>query len=207
MVPDGTKREVVPTIHAWYIHLNSGDHAVDLREETIESKEVFSGRLVKLRVDRVRLPDGRESTREIVVHRGAVAAVPLIDSDRVIMVRQFRQAAGETLLEIPAGTLDPGEDPVDCVVRELEEEIGYHANRVTPMFRSYLAPGYSSEMLHTFLAEDLVQVSSSSDEDEFIEIVEIPLDEAVDKILTGEIKDAKSICGILMAKRILSLRG
>ncbi|MGQ9455189.1 MAG: NUDIX domain-containing protein [Armatimonadota bacterium] len=180
---------------------------MDLREETIESTEVFSGRLVKLRVDRVRLPDGRESTREIVVHRGAVAAVPLIDSDRVIMVRQFRQAAGEALLEIPAGTLDPGEDPVDCVVRELEEEIGYHANQLTPMFRSYLAPGYSSEMLHTFLAEGLVRASGRCDEDEFIEIVEIPLSEAVDKILTGEIKDAKSICGILMAQRILSMRG
>ncbi|MDH7602106.1 MAG: NUDIX hydrolase [Armatimonadota bacterium] len=179
---------------------------MELREETIESKEVFSGRLVKLRVDRVRLPNGRESTREVVVHRGAVAAVPLIDSDRVVMVRQFRQAAGETLLEIPAGTLDPGEDPAECVIRELEEEIGRRPNRVTLMFRSYLAPGYSSEMLHTFLAEDLVPIESSSDEDEFIEIVEVRLDEAVDKILSGEIKDAKSICGILMAQRFLATR-
>ncbi len=177
---------------------------MELLEETIDSKEVFSGRVVKLRVDRVRLPNGRESTREVVVHRGAVAAVPLIDSDRVIMVRQFRQAAGEALLEIPAGTLDPGEDPMDCVIRELEEEIGYHANRITPMFRSYLAPGYSSEMLHTFLAEDLVPTSSRSDEDEFIEIVEVPFNEAVEKILSGEIKDAKSICGILMAQRFLA---
>jgi ADP-ribose pyrophosphatase len=179
---------------------------MELREETIESTEVFSGRLVKLRVDRVRLPNGCESTREIVVHRGAVAAVPLIDSDTVVMVRQFRQAAGETLIEIPAGTLDPGEDPVACVVRELEEEIGYHANRVTAMFRSYLAPGYSSEMLHTFLAEGLVKVGAHTDADEFIEVVEVPLREAVGKILSGEIKDAKSICGILMAQRFLASR-
>jgi len=179
---------------------------LELREETIDSTVVFSGRIVKLRVDRVRLPNGRESTREVVVHRGAVAAVPLIDSHRVIMVRQFRQAAGETLLEIPAGTLDSGEDPVDCVVRELEEEIGYHANRVTLMFRSYLAPGYSSEMLHTFLAEDLVPKPTHSDEDEFIEIVELPLEEAIDKIRSGDIKDAKSICGILMAQQFLALR-
>lgn len=179
---------------------------MELREETIESKEVFTGRLVKLRVDRVRLPNGHESTREIVVHRGAVAAVPLIDSDTVVMVRQFRQAAGETLLEIPAGTLDPGEDPEACVVRELEEEIGYHANRVTTMFSSYLAPGYSSEMLHTFLAEDLTKAQAHADADQFIEVVEVPLHEAVGKILSGEIKDAKSICGILMAQRFLASR-
>ncbi len=179
---------------------------MDLREETIDSREVFSGRLVKLRVDRVRLPSGRKTTREVVVHRGAVAAVPLIDADTFVLVRQFRQAAGEILLEIPAGTLDPSEDPVACVVRELEEEIGYHADRVTEMFRSYLAPGYSSEMLHTFLAEDLAKVGAHAEADEFIEIVEVPMDEAADKILSGEIKDAKSICGILMAQRVLASR-
>jgi len=177
---------------------------MELRESTIDSKEVFSGHLVKLRVDTVRLPNGHETTREIVVHRGAVAAVPLLDGDRVVMVRQFRQAAGEALLEIPAGTLEPGEDPTACVLRELEEEIGYHSNKITPMFRSYLAPGYSSEMLHTFLAEDLVKVGQRVEPDEFIEIVEVPIHEAVGKILSGEIKDAKSICGILMAQRFLS---
>ena len=179
---------------------------MDLREETIQSELVFNGRLVKLRVDTVRLPNGKESTREVVVHRGAVAAVPLLDSDTVIMVRQFRQAAGECLLEIPAGTLDPGEDPKACVSRELEEEIGYRSNKQTLMFQSYLAPGYSSEMLHTFLAEDLVKVEQHSEEDEFIEIVEIPIDEAVSRIISGEIKDAKSICGILMAQRFLASR-
>ncbi len=180
---------------------------MDLREETIESREAFSGRLVKLRVDTVRLPNGRQTTREIVVHRGAVAAVPLIDSGRVVMVRQFRQAAGEVLLEIPAGTLDPNEDSYACVARELEEEIGYHSGRLTLMFRSYLAPGYSSEMLHTFLAEDLVKVGQHAEEDEFLEVVELPLDEAAAKIISGEIKDAKSICGILMAQRFLASRG
>ena len=179
---------------------------MELREETIESKEAFSGRLVKLRVDTVRLPNGNVATREIVVHRGAIAAVPLIDHEKVIMVRQFRQAAGETLLEIPAGTLEPGEDPFAAVVRELGEEIGYHSNKLTPMFRSYLAPGYSSEMLHTFLAEELVKTQAHTEPDEFIEVVEVPLAEAVEKILLGEIKDAKSICGILMAQRFLADR-
>lgn len=179
---------------------------MDLREETIESKEVFSGRLIKLRVDTVRLPDGKEARREIVVHRGAVAAVPLLDGDRIVMVRQFRQAAREVLMEIPAGTLDAGEDPFACVARELGEEIGYTANKLTLMFRSYLAPGYSSEMLHTFLAEDLVKAEAHADADEFLEIVEIPMAEAVEKIVSGEIKDAKSICGILMAQRFLASR-
>ncbi len=179
---------------------------MNLNEETIRSEEAFSGRLVKLRVDTVRLPDGREARREIVVHRGAVAAVPLMDGDRVMMVRQFRQAAGEVLLEIPAGTLDPGEDPMACMARELGEEIGYTSSKLTLMFRSYLAPGYSSEMLHTFLAEDLVRVNSPRDADEFIEVVEIPVAEAVGKITSGEIKDAKTICGILMAQRFLASR-
>lgn len=179
---------------------------MDLTESTLESSVVFDGKLVKLRVDKVRLPNGDEARREIVVHRGAIAAVPLIDHENIILVRQFRQAAGEPLLEIPAGTLEVGEDPGDCVVRELEEETGYHANRLTLMFSSYLAPGYSTEMLHTYLAEELKDIGAHSEPDEFIELVILPLADAVEKILSGEIKDAKSICGILMAQRFISQR-
>jgi ADP-ribose pyrophosphatase len=177
-----------------------------LREETVSSREAFNGRLVKLRVDTVRLPNGKETTREIVVHRGAVAMVPLLDSEKIVMVRQFRQAANEILMEIPAGTLELGEDPAACADRELREEIGYKAGRMTEMFRSYLAPGYSSEMLHTFLAEDLEVASAEADADEFMEIVEVAVDDAVDLICSGGIKDAKTICGVLMAQRILSSR-
>ncbi len=179
---------------------------MELREETISSEQIYDGRIVKLRVDTVRLPDGRETTREVVVHRGAVTAVPLIDSESIVMVRQFRQAAGETLLEIPAGGLEHGEDPVACAERELREEIGYHPNKLTLMFKSYLAPGYSSEMLHTYLAEDLVESSEKSDDDEFLEVVEVRMSDAVELIRSGEIKDAKTICGIMMAQRILSTR-
>jgi ADP-ribose pyrophosphatase len=176
---------------------------MELREETLASDEVFAGRLVRVRVDRVRLPDGRETTREVVVHRGAVTAVPMLDADRVVMIKQFRQAAGETLLGIPAGTLEHGEAPLTCAQRELREEIGYHPNKLTLMFRSYLAPGYSSEMLHTFLAEDLVRAEAEPDADEFVEVVEVRLREALEMIRSGEIKDAKTICGILMAQRML----
>lgn len=174
---------------------------MELREETIESTEAFNGKLVKLRVDRVRLPNGHETTREIVVHRGAVAIVPMIDGERIVMIRQFRQAAGEVLMEIPAGTLEPGEDPLDCADRELQEEIGYKADRLELMFKSYLAPGYSSEMLHTFMAHGLNATRVDREPDEFIEVVEVPLTDAVKMIQSGEIKDAKTICGILMADR------
>jgi len=176
---------------------------MELREQTIESNEVFSGRLVKLRVDKVRLPDGRETTREVVVHRGAVAVVPVTDDGKVILVRQYRQAAGEVLMEIPAGTLEPGEDPADCARREVQEEVGYRSDDLSLLFRSYLAPGYSTEMLHTFVARKLTRVGADRDADEFIEVVEAPIDDALRFIETGSIKDAKTICGILMAIRKL----
>ncbi|MEN6355914.1 MAG: NUDIX hydrolase [Armatimonadota bacterium] len=175
---------------------------MELKEETIDSRIAFEGRLIKLRVDTVRLPSGRQSTREVVVHRGAVAAVPMLDSDRIVMVRQFRQAAGEILLELPAGTLEANEEPVHCVSRELEEEIGYKAGKLTPLFCSYLAPGYSSEMLHMFLAENLEKIQARPEDDEFIDIVEVSIDDAVELIRSGGIKDAKTICGIMMAQKI-----
>ena len=175
---------------------------MDLTEKTIESKRIFEGRVVNLRVDTVELPNGRISTREVVEHRGAVAIVPMIDHEQVVLVRQFRQATGGTLLEIPAGTLDKGEDPFDCARRELGEEIGYHPRKLTKMFHSYLAPGYSTEMLHTFLAEDLERVGENRDADEFMEVVTINLRDAVEMIRGGDIIDAKSICGLLLASRV-----
>lgn len=176
---------------------------MNLREKTIESEKIYQGRVVNLRVDTVELPDGRMSKREIVEHRGAVAIVPLLDASRVVMVRQYRQAAGEILTEIPAGTLDPGEDAEACARRELAEEIGYFPGKLTKMFSTYLAPGYSSEMLHTFLAEDLTSAQADHDEDEFLEVIEVELAAAAKMIRTGEIKDAKSVCGILMAQRLV----
>jgi len=174
---------------------------MELREKTIDTKRVYDGRVVNLRVDTVELPGGRHTTREVVELRGAVAIVPLIDSYTVVMVRQFRQAAGEVLLEIPAGTLEVGEDPDDCAARELIEETGYRAGTLDKMFKSYLAPGYSSEMLHTYLATNLEKDIAAPEADEFLEIVSVKLDDAVAMIETGEIKDAKSICGLLMAYR------
>lgn len=169
-------------------------------EVTLHSRRVFEGKVVSLRVDTVRIANGREATREVVEHPGAVAMVPFLPDGRVILVRQFRQATGRVLLEIPAGTLHPGEEPEECARRELREEIGYEPGRLERMFSSYLAPGYSSEMLHVFLAGELKPAEGSTDEDETVEAEVLPLQKAVDMIRTGEIKDAKTICGLLLGR-------
>ena len=184
---------------------------MDLNEKTLSSSRIYDGRILNVRVDTVELPDGRVSTREVVEHRGAVAVVPILDTDRIVMVRQFRQPVGEVLLEIPAGTLAPGEDPDDCALRELAEETGYRAGELRKLFSSYLAPGYSSEMLHTYLATGLSKpvlskveaTEANTDADEFVEIVVVRFSDAVGMISSGEIRDAKTICGVLMAQRVL----
>jgi len=178
----------------------TGDAGPRMREVTLHSRLVFEGKVVNLRVDTVRIPSGREATREVVEHRGAVAMVPLLDDGRVVLVRQFRQAVGEVLLEIPAGTLNAGEEPDECARRELREEIRYEPAKLEEMFASYLAPGYSSEMLHVFLATELTPAEGETDEDETVEVEILPLDKAVEMIRTGEIKDAKTICGLLLAR-------
>ena len=174
-----------------------------LREEVLRSEIVFRGRLLTVRVDHVRLPDGHESTREVVVHPGAVAMVPLLDARHVLLVRQWRHATGRALLEIPAGALNPGEEPLICAERELMEEIGYRPRHLSPLYSTFLAPGYSSEMLHIFLAEDLVPEKLAHDEDERLEVVSLTWEEIDDLLLRGEFADAKTLNGLLLARRLL----
>jgi ADP-ribose pyrophosphatase len=174
--------------------------ADSLAEETLDSRWGFEGRLVRVRVDRVLLPTGSQSTREVIVHPGAVAIVPVHADGTVVLVRQWRQAAGKALLEVPAGTLEAGEDPSDCAHRELAEEVCLAAGSMVRLFASYLAPGYSSELLHTFLATDLTPAEGQPDADELIEVVRLPLDRAREMVLAGEVEDAKTICGLLLAE-------
>ena len=180
--------------------------AENLREEILSSKIAFSGRLLTLRVDTVKLPDGRVSTREVVAHPGAVAMVPLLDAEHVLLVRQWRTAAGRALLEIPAGTLSPGEDPATCAARELMEEVGYRPRTLTPLYATFLAPGYSSEMLHVFLAENLTPEKQAHDEDEVLEVVTVTWDEIDDLLLRGEFADAKTLAGLLLTQKVLGKR-
>ena len=173
-------------------------------EETVTStKRIYDGRIINLRLDTVLMPDGKLSQREIIEHRGAVAMVPLHADKTVVLVRQFRRPAAASLLEIPAGTRDAQEDIELCARRELAEEVNLSAGRMVKLFHSYVAPGYSTEVIHTFLALDLTHSEGKTDEDEFLEIVRLPLDEALTKIGNGEIVDSKSISALLFVARLL----
>jgi ADP-ribose pyrophosphatase len=173
-------------------------------EELIRREYPYRGRILNLRLDRVRLPDGRETTREVAEHRGAVAIVAVDAQGRVILVRQYRHAVERDLLEIPAGTLEPDEPPEQTAPRELKEETGYSAQRWEPLGRFYPSPGVLSEEMHLYLARDLVEGMSEAMEDENIEVEKVPLPDALDMVARGEIVDAKSIVGLLLAQKILN---
>jgi ADP-ribose pyrophosphatase len=179
------------------------DKSAGMQEELLESRVLYRGRVVVLRLDTVRMPNGHITQREIVEHRGAVAIVPLLNADTVLLIRQYRQAVGETLLEIPAGTLEPDEPPDQCAARELQEETGYRAAHLRHLFSQYLAPGYSQEVLHVYLAEELTPAQAHTEADEMVELAPTPLSQIVPMILNGAIKDAKTIAGLLMTLRLL----
>jgi ADP-ribose pyrophosphatase len=171
-------------------------------ERTIRSTRVYDGRVVSLRVDEVALPSGKTAIREIVEHRGAVAVVPLTGERDVLLVRQYRAPAGRRLLEIPAGTIEPGE-PVDaCAARELAEEIGMRAGRWHALGSIFPSPGFLTEVVHLLLAEDLSPHALEAEEEE-MDVVAVPLGEAVRLVDRGDICDAKSVAGILLALRHL----
>jgi len=170
-----------------------------LAETTLASETVYEGRIVDVRIDEVQTADGRRFRREVVVHPGAVAAVPLTSDGEVVLVRQWRQPAGKVLLEIPAGKLETGEEPEACVQRELAEETGLVAGRLGKLSALYLAPGYSSELIHIYLATELSPASGEQDADEHVEAQRLPLAEARARCLRGEIEDAKTVAGILAA--------
>lgn len=177
-----------------------------LREEIVKSEVVFQGKLLTVRVDTVRLPDGLVATREVVAHSGAVAMVPLLDADTVLFVRQWRTPAGCALLEIPAGCLSPGEAPEDCVARELMEEVGYRPHTLTHLASPFLAPGYSSEQIHLYLAEDLTPERLAHDVDERLEVVPMRWTEIDTALRHGAFGDAKTLAGLMLAMRLLKAR-
>lgn len=172
---------------------------MDLEEKTLHSQEIFAGRIVHLRVDTVELPDGGQSTREIIEHAGAVAIVALDSEGQVVLVKQYRHPVQKILLEIPAGTLENDEAPLDCARRELEEETGLTASHWDKILTYYSTPGFTNECLHIFMARGLTAGTAKTDQDEFIETVRVPLSEAYQQIFTGQIADGKSIIGIQYA--------
>lgn len=176
----------------------------DLTEKTLESRRGFDGRLLHVRVDTVALPDGKTGTREIVEHSGSVVIVAVQDG-QVHFVRQYRHATGQTLIELPAGTVDPGEDHAQAARRETEEEIGMTPGRLTHLAEGYVSPGYSSELQSFWLAQDLKPAASRSDDDEFLDVVRMPFAEAVEWATGSRCRDVKSVVGLLMAARKLEL--
>lgn len=172
---------------------------VELNEKTLDSQEIFRGRILKLRVDSVALPDGSTSTREIVEHSGAVAIVAVDNDNMLWMVRQYRKPLERVLLEIPAGTLEPEEDPLACAKRELAEETGLRADKWEKVLEYFSAPGFCDEKLHLFLARGLTEGPKNPDHDEFLEVDRVPLKQAYNSIFTGQILDGKSIIGIQYA--------
>ena len=167
--------------------------------KVLETKVGFQGWRIKVRTDRILNPDGRETTRDIVEHPGAVTIVALPAPDKVILVRQYRHATGKELLELPAGTREEGEDPIETAKRELEEETGYRAARIRRLADFYTAPGFTDELMHLYEATGLTPGEQRLDEGEFIEVVHVHRDDALEMIRDGRIEDAKTIVGLLMA--------
>ena len=172
--------------------------------KVLESREIYRGKIVDLSLDRVTLPNGNVCELEMVHHPGASAVVP-VDADRkVLLVRQYRYAASGWLYEIPAGKLDDGEDPAVCAAREIEEEVGVRPGRLTPMGWIWTTPGFSDERISLYLATELIASKQSLQPDEVLSVERLPLDEAVDLARRGEIRDAKSVCGLLRAAHFLA---
>ncbi len=180
----------------------------ELREIPISSESIYDGKILRVQKWQVTCPNGVRAEREIVLHNGAAAIVPLFEDGTTLLVRQHRVAIDRVTLEIPAGKLDSAsEDPLDCAVRELREETGLSAARMTHMTTIFTTPGFCTERIAIFLAQDLIKGDTHPDEDEFLSLVHMPLDEAVDLVLRGEICDGKTIVGLLMAKSLLERRG
>ena len=169
-------------------------------ETVLASERIYEGRLINLRVDQIRTAAGVESVREIVEHPGAIALIALDEAGRVLLVKQYRHAVRAVTLEIPAGTLEPGEEPLAAAQRELREETGYRAGQLDRLGGIYTAPGFSTEYIHFYLATQLTPDRLAMDDDEVIDLIRLPLSEAVDLIRAGQIDDGKSVSGLLLAQ-------
>ena len=178
-----------------------------LEEKIIEGKIVHEGKFLTLKSDKVLLPNGNTSTREWIKHPGAVCCIPILPNGKIVLIRQYRYAVKEEMIEIPAGKLDKNEIPEKCALRELEEEIGYRANKLTLLANIHPAVGFTNEKIWLYLAEKLVKTEQSLDFDEFLELIPTKLDDAVKMVWSGQITDVKTIIGILWAQRMLLGKG
>lgn len=169
-----------------------------LHEDFVSSTTVFEGKFLKIDVDKVVLPNGREATRELVHHPGAVAVLPVMEDGTIVFVKQYRYPLDTVLYEIPAGKLEPNEDPLICALRELSEETGYSAAKLVKLTTIATTPGFTDEIIHIFLAEGLTKHEQHTDEDEFIEVALISQEEARRMVLEGAVFDAKTLSALYM---------
>ena len=176
---------------------------MNLQEKQLSSEYKFKGRIINLRVDEALLPNGATATREVVEHNGGICVVPITENGEVLMVEQYRYPYGEVILEIPAGKRDGDEEPLEGGKRELREETGAVAEKYTFLGELYPTPGYCGEVIYMYLATGLSFGETDPDEDEFLNVKKIPLEKAVDMIMKGEIKDAKTQTAILKVERML----
>ncbi|WP_400242129.1 NUDIX domain-containing protein [Niallia sp. JL1B1071] len=170
----------------------------NLEEKTLKTEHIFSGRIIQVQVDEVELPNGKTSTRELVKHPGAVAVIAITDDNKLVMVEQYRKPLEKVIVEIPAGKLEKGEDPALCARRELEEETGYDCKSLELVSSFYTSPGFADEIIHVYVAKGLTKKEDAAglDEDEFVNVLEITLDEALEFIKKQRIFDAKTIFGV-----------
>jgi ADP-ribose pyrophosphatase len=168
--------------------------------ELLHSNTIFKGHAFSVELLLTRLPDGNQKVYELVRHREAVTLVPVDPAGQIYFVRQYRIGAGQALLELPAGVLEPGEDPASGGGREIREETGFAAGKLLKLGEFYLAPGYSSELMHVFLATDLYPAPLEADEDEFLEVETLPVQQVYEMLDTGLIKDGKTLAALLLAR-------
>ena len=180
------------------------DNDFPYRETLISSEHIFTGRILTLVVDTVRMPDGTSATREVIHHHGAVGMVPLTSDGQVLLVRQWRHATRQALLEIPAGALAHGEDRAACAGRELAEEVGFAPRRLDELAVFYTSPGYVAESITLYLARDLYPFEAEGDEDENLQVEAMPFEEAIAACFSGAICDGKTIAGLMLAREFLS---
>ena len=179
---------------------------MELTEKKLSSEEIFDGVAIHLYRDEVLLPNGKQGVREVIRHPGAVCVLPIKEDGNVIFVNQFRYAFNKVTLEAPAGKLDKGELPLEAAKRELREETGLSANNIVYLGEMYTTPALIDEIIHLYLATGLVSGEQDLDEDEFINVLEMPLTEAVDMVMNGSIKDSKTQTLILKAEKYLNSR-
>lgn len=173
-----------------------------MRERLLSSRRIFEGKILNLRVDEIEAADGHRGTREVIEHAGAVGVV-VVHREEIVLVRQWRHACGEALLEIPAGKLSPGEDPAACAERELVEEVGLRPRSLEHLATYHTTPGFTDERFHLYLADDLVEEAGQTDAGEVLEVERYPAPDVRTLLASGEIRDAKTLLGLAY----LALRG